>query len=163
MEKNSKPRDDDPFTAEIGSNIPDNVKSPLDIFLCLFPEDILELLVQQTNIYIQEKKQNQQLMTRDELLIFLGINILMGIQKSPSYRDYWSSDPKLNDSFIGSLMTVVRFGFILGNLHISDNSKAPKKGEPNYNKLYKLRPLLDRLQETFETCCKPSISLLMNL
>lgn len=39
--KRGKYRDDDPFTADFGPNIPDNIKSPLDIFLCLFPEDML--------------------------------------------------------------------------------------------------------------------------
>jgi len=154
--KKGKQRDDNPFTVDFGPNIPDNVKSPLEIFLCLFPEDMLDLLVQQTNKYIQENTQEKQLMTKEELLIFLGINILMGIKKLLSYRDYWSSDSKLNDPFISSLMLVVRFGFILGNLHISDNSIEPKKGEQNYDKLYKLRPLLDRLQETLKTYWKPS-------
>jgi len=87
---------------------------------------------------------------------FLGINILMRIKKLPLYRDYWSYDKKLNDPFISSLMSVVRFGFILGNLHISDNSTEPKKSEPNYDKLYKLRPLLNRFQETFKIYWKPS-------
>jgi len=71
----------DRFTADFGSNISDNIKSPLDIFLCLFPGDILDLIVQRTNIYIQKKTQNEQLITRDKLLIFLGINILMEIKK----------------------------------------------------------------------------------
>jgi len=103
------------------------VKSPLEIFLYFFPEDMLDLLVQQTNKYIQENTQEKQLVIKEKLLIFLGINILMGIKKLPSYRDYWSSDSKLNDPFISLLMPVVRFGFILGNLHISDNSLNLKK------------------------------------
>jgi len=154
--KDGKQRADSPFTADFGPNIPDNIKNPLDIFLCLFPQDLLDLIVQQTNMYIQKKTNNEKLITKDELLIFLGINILMGIKKLLSYRDYWSYDKKLNDSFISSLMSVVRFGFILGNLHISDTSTEPKKSEPNYDKLYKLRPLLNRLQETFKTYWKPS-------
>jgi len=44
-------------------------------------------------------------------------------------------------------MSVVHFGFILGNLYISDNSTELKKAK--LRKLYKLRPLLNRLQETF--------------
>jgi len=101
---------------------------------------------------------NKYLHTKDELLIFLGINILMGIKKLPSYYywNYWSYNKKLNDPFISSLMSVVRFGFILSNLHISDNSTELKQDEPNYDKLYKLRPLLNRLQETFKTYWKPS-------
>jgi len=41
-------------------------------------------------------------------------------------------------------------------MHINDNSKEPKKGNPNYDKLYKLRPLLDELSQTFKNCWKPS-------
>jgi len=165
--KDGKQRAGNPFTADFGPNIPDDIKNPLDIFLCLFPQDFLDLIVQQTNMCIQKKTNNEKLITKDELLIFLGINILMGIKKLPSYRDYWSYDKKLNDPFISSLMSVVRFGFILDNLHISDNSTEPKKGEPNYDKLYKLRPLLNRLQETFwsskHTRNQTNISRSMNL
>ncbi|XP_066581313.1 piggyBac transposable element-derived protein 4-like [Prorops nasuta] len=154
--KKGKERTGGPFTADFGPNIPDNVKSPLEIFSCLVSEDILDIIVQQTNIYIQNNKPNATLITKDELRIFIGINIMMGIKKLPSYRDYWSSDPKLNDSFMQSLMPVVRFGFILGNLHISDNRTEPKKGKPNYDKLYKLRPLLNSLEKNFKTYWKPS-------
>ena len=39
-------------------------------------------------------------------------------------------------------MTVNRFGFFLSNIRISDNTVESKKGASDYNKLYKLRPLL---------------------
>ncbi|XP_043473627.1 piggyBac transposable element-derived protein 4-like [Leptopilina heterotoma] len=79
----------------------------------------------------------------------------MGVKKLPSYRDYWSSNPQLHDEYIASLMTVNRFGFLLSHLHVSDNSKEPKKGDPKYDKLYKLRPVIEALSETFKTCWKP--------
>lgn len=79
----------------------------------------------------------------------------MGIQKLPSYRDYWSANPQLHDSYISSLMTVNRFGFFLSHMHINDNCKEPKKDDPKYDKLYKLRPLLDELTQTFTNCWKP--------
>lgn len=154
--KNGKQRTDSPFTADFGPNVPEDVKSPLEIFNCLFPDDLLNVIVHQTNIYIQQKNKNAQLITKDELQLFLGINIMMGVKRLPSYRDYWSSNPQLNVPYISSVMTVVRFGFILGNLHISDNSTEPKKGDPNYDKLYKLKPLLSTLQKTFKTNWKPS-------
>lgn len=149
------PRCDIPFTKEFGPNIPNDATTPLDIYVCLFPRHLLDLIVAQSNLYITQKKSKQNHITTDELLVFLGINILMGIKKSPSYRDYWSSNPQLHDSYISSLMTVNRFGFILNHLHLNDNTKEPKKGETGYDKLYKIRPLIDELNKTFKQCWKP--------
>ena len=79
----------------------------------------------------------------------------MGIKKLPSYRDYWSVDPKLSDPFISSLMTVNRFGYFLGNLHLSDTRNEPEKSYPNYDILYKVRHMLTTLNENFKKFLKP--------
>jgi len=47
-------------------------------------------------------------------------------------------------------MPVNRFGWILSHLHFNDNSLKPKRGEIDYDKLYKIRPLLNCLSETFK-------------
>jgi len=38
-------------------------------------------------------------------------------------------------------------------IHVNDNSTVPKRGDPNYDKLYKLRPLIDRINERFQSQC----------
>lgn len=54
-------------------------------------------------------------------------------------------------------MSVNRFSFILiHHLHLNDATKEPKKGEPGYDKLYKIRPLLDNLSETFRNSWEPN-------
>lgn len=148
----SLPRSDAPFTKEFGPNIPENVASPMDIFSCLFPPHLVDLIVEQTNLYAEQKQNQQNPVTREEILIFLGINILMSVKKLPYY--YWCSNPQLHDSF-APLMPVNRFGFLLSHLHLSDQSAEPKKGDHNYDKLYKLRPLLDELSRTFKSCWRP--------
>ena len=45
-------------------------------------------------------------------------------------------------------MTVKRFKKIL-----NDNSEAPKRGENGYDKLYKFRPLIDKLNQEFHRQC----------
>jgi len=45
-------------------------------------------------------------------------------------------------------MTVKRFKKIL-----NDNSEAPKRGENGYDKLYKFRPLIDKLNQEFHHQC----------
>jgi len=49
-------------------------------------------------------------------------------------------------------MTVKRFK-ILQALHVNDNSKAPKQGETGYDKLYKWRPLINKLNRKFQYQC----------
>lgn len=112
-------------------------------------------MVTQTNLYVQQKNRKGDPVTKDELLIFLGVNILMGIKKLPSYRDYWSSNEKLNDPYISRLMPVVRFGYILGNIHLADNEQEPEKQHKNYDKLYKLRPMINTLNKNFANSWNP--------
>lgn len=80
----------------------------------------------------------------------------MGVKKLPSYFDYWSSDPMMRDNYISSIMPRNRFTWLLGNIHLNDNSKQPKKGEASFDKLYKVRPLLKYLGDTFLSCYKPT-------
>ena len=52
---------------------------------------------------------------------FLGINILMGIHKLPSMKDYWSVEEGLGNILIQNTMTRSRFLEILQNLHVANN------------------------------------------
>ncbi|XP_051167638.1 piggyBac transposable element-derived protein 4-like [Leptopilina boulardi] len=149
------PRTDFPFNKNSGPNIPAHAKTASEIFFCLFPDSLVEKIVEETNLYARQKNSKQEPVTKVELLVFLGINILMGIKKLPSYRDHWSSNAQLHDSYISSLMTVNRFGFFLSHLHLNNNNNEPKKGHPNYDKLYKLRLIIDTLSHTFKSCWNP--------
>lgn len=50
-------------------------------------------------------------------------------------------------------MPRTRFDWLLGNIH---DSLQPKRGELNYDKLYKIRPLLSISSKTFANFYKPS-------
>lgn len=82
--------------------------------------------------------------------------MMMGINRLPSIRDYWSSNSQLNNTYISSIMPLNRFFSLLSHMHLNDNSAMPRKGEPNYDKLYKIRPLLESLSETYLKYYKPS-------
>lgn len=108
-----KPRrtDDVPFVKTSGPNIPDSRTMPLEIFLCLFPEDLIDDLLINTNLYTTQLGKPFQPTTADEIKTFLGINILMGVKRLPSYRDYWSRNEMLGDNYISKLMTVNSLDF----------------------------------------------------
>jgi len=126
--KKRRPCFNPPFTESTGSkNFSEDIKDPGAIFLCLFSEQNMQLIVEQSNLYCKQKGTKFETITIDEIKKLLGLNLMKGIKRLPSYRDYWSSNVQLNDPYISSVMSVKRFSFILSHLHLNDNSKEPKK------------------------------------
>lgn len=147
------------FISQTGPNIPENIETPTDIFSYLFPDSLISEIVFQTNLYALQKNggsNNFVPTTNAEVKSFLAVNILMSMKKMPSYKDYWSSKEEVRDHFICSVLSRDRFTWLLSNIHLNDNSVQPKKGQPNYDKLYKVRPLLSKLTETFLLSLNPS-------
>lgn len=79
---------------------------------------------------------------------------MMGLTRKPSYKDDWSSMFELRDPYISSSISRDRFSWLLSNFHLNNNVLQPKKGEEGYDKLYKIRPLLNALSITFMNCYK---------
>lgn len=131
-------------------------KSPLALFLSLFTITFIESIVFQTNLYATQEGKPFKPLELQELYKFLAINLLMGIKKLPSYRDYWSTSEDLHDGYISQQMSVKRFSWILSHLHLNDNSLQPKKGDANFDKLFKIRPLISHLSDRFLSVLNPS-------
>lgn len=129
--------------------------TPISIFLTLFSISFIEIIVYQTNLYGTQKGGAFIPVTLEEMINFFAINLVMGMKTLPSYRDFWSTNEILHDDFISRLMPVRKFVWILGNLHLNDNSLQPQRTEKNFDKLYKVRPLIDYLSETFLKALKP--------
>lgn len=89
----------------------------------------MEKLVFETNLYATQKGKPFSPITLKDMMIFIGINMLMGIKKLLSYRDFWSTNEILHDSYVSKQMAVNKFTWMLGNLHLNDNSLMPKRGQ----------------------------------
>lgn len=122
-------------------------KSPLAIFKRFFDDEIIQHIVFQTNLYATQEGKPYKPTDSNEIQIFLGINLFMGMKRLPSYRDYWSSKPDFHDYYISSIMTVNRFGWLLSHLHFNDNSLMPNRNEEGYDKLYKIRPIINYIEK----------------
>jgi len=152
-----------PFTSPEGPTTLINDLSmctPTTIFKYLFTDEIVDQIVHHTNLYAYQKqlKTGKAFMRTNmsEIKCFIGMQLLMGIKKQCSYRDYWSSSPDLHDSYISCLMPVNRFGWLLSHVHLNDNSLIPKKNQPGYDKLYKIRPFIQTLLNNFQRAYNPS-------
>ena len=129
-------------------------------FDLFFTAEVWNLLVTQTNLYANQKRGATEKsawypVTVDEMKGWVAIYLCMGIINKPNLPSYWSTDPIMSTPFFGSTMSRTRFLQILRYLHFVDNSLAPGPDSPNFNKLYKIQPLLDLIIPRFRAVYKP--------
>lgn len=136
--------------------------SAVDFFLLLVDNRILNNIIRETNRYAQQNLQAQSKdpsawteVTLQELKAFLGLLIAMSIHRLPSLRDYWSTDWILGVPAFAKVMPRNRFLEIWSNLHLADNSKMPRPGDENFDKLYKVRQFLEDLKAKFKVNYNP--------
>ena len=123
---------------------------PVEFFSKFFTEEVLQLLAEQTNLYAQQNKtRHWEGTTADEIKAFLGLLIAMGTHGLPTFRMFWSTDPLFRVQPVADIMTRQRFMKLVGNLHINDNSAAVPRGDPAYDRLHKIRPLLTKTNVNF--------------
>lgn len=120
----------------------DNSFEPIDYFLLFFDDDILNLIVDESNLYAQKKGVSLNL-DKDDLLKVLGILLLSGYNHVPSFRMYWSSNIDLKNDLVASSMSRDRFLLIIKHLHFAHESDAADKA-------WKVRPLMNHFNSVFE-------------
>lgn len=121
-------------------------ENPVDYFMKYFNEQIIDSIIFQSNLYIHQSQKRVPILTKAEFYGFIGINMVMGYHELPSWKHYWNQDPDLSVPFISSVLSRNRFLQILSNIHLNDNNAMP---EGNTDKLYKLRPLIDSLNNQY--------------
>ena len=93
--------------------------------------------------------------TVEELKAFLGFCILMGINSLPALKDYWKRDPTFHYAPIADRISRDRFLEISRYLHFVDNDTLEPRDSPSYDRLGKVRPLIDHFTEQFRAVYVP--------
>lgn len=124
-------------------------KSVTDVYLRLLGESVDDIVFQ-SNLYATQRNHALNL-SREELLAFIGINMLMAYHRLPTWKQYWNASEDLGLPIVAKCMTRNRFETILKFLHCNDNNLMPKD---NKDKIYKIRPLSDTLNRRFKDCYK---------
>ncbi|KAL0979753.1 hypothetical protein UPYG_G00189190 [Umbra pygmaea] len=126
-----------------------------DYFRLLFPDSLFEHIVEQTNSYAlyrqrRSGKSDPHWHPTDlrEMKAYIGLNILMGINQLPDVEMYWASDIFIGNAGFKKTMTARRFEKLTQNLHLCDRESEPTRGERGYDGLYKVRALLDVIENT---------------
>ena len=144
-------------TSESGPrNIAPN-PTELDTIRFFLIDELLELLVKETNRYAEQFLQSNSVAspfakankwkptTINEMKSFIAILLLIGLTKRSSYELYWSTDPLITMNGFRNIMPRERFLNILSFLHLVDNDQALPREHPNYDKAFKIQPLIDIL------------------
>ena len=93
---------------EIQPNLNETL-SPTEILsLVTELEKLLELIVEQSNLYAHQNGRNFTV-TKKELKVFLGINLVMAINKLSTIAEYWRVDNLIDNDFIQCTMIRERF------------------------------------------------------
>ncbi|KAL2098395.1 hypothetical protein ACEWY4_007602 [Coilia grayii] len=117
----------------------DDIKSPLQYFREFFSKEIIEVIVQESNLYAIQKDPSKPLnLTVNELEQFLGTVVYMSLFGLPASWMYWNKATRVPQ--VADTMTLNRWEVIKHYLHFSNNQQQ-EDDEP----LYKIHPLVSHL------------------
>nr|XP_039248218.1 piggyBac transposable element-derived protein 4-like isoform X3 [Styela clava] len=140
--------------------------TPLDCFLQFFTVQVFNLIVEMTNLNAERKLQDINASrtkpivfeptTLEEMKAYLGLMIAMGIVKMPVVSMYWQTKYWiLNVPSFSKIMPRDRFQDLTKFLHFCDESDARPHDDPMRDRLFKLKPLLNLLEQRLMSVYKP--------
>lgn len=136
--------------------------SPLEYFEMFLTNDILELIVDQTNLFATQYLLNNDIsrgsrthawtpVDKAEIYRFLALIGWMGLVKLPAIRDYWRSDNLYSVPLAKTIMPRNKFELILKFIHFSDNEDL----ENGQDRLYKLRNVMNKFIYNYQQVYTP--------
>jgi len=129
------------------SDPPDEI-TPFEYFKQMCKDEIIENFVEQSNLCCAQKTGRPLNTNKNEMEQFLGIHITAGIANMPSYRMYWADSIRFDP--IGDVMSRNWFDIMRNYFHINDNSTMKAHDDPEYDKLFKVRPFVDSIKSRFQ-------------
>ncbi|RVE46463.1 hypothetical protein evm_008873 [Chilo suppressalis] len=154
------------FTGVPGPTFPITDETrPVDIFYKMFDSDFIDMMVTETNRYVEQRisvdRQDStkkcarplrwQPTDRDEMLGFLAIMILQGLYPKVREEAYFSFDGFGTTPYFGRIMPYNRYHLLKAFQHFIDNDTTT-----DLTKLNKIRPVLDYLNFKFASLYKPA-------
>ena len=147
---------------EVTSALDDNIINPIDCYRHFITDEIIDLMVRETNRYAEQylrshdisrrsKYREWKATTHEEMLKFFGIIIEMGLVQMPQMNHYWSSSQLYGLEIIRSAMPRERLELILKFWHFSNNNNK----NSYQDRLFRLKPLSDLLKERFSSVYTP--------
>jgi hypothetical protein len=141
--------------------------TPYHYFKYFIDTDLMSHMVTETNRYADQyieanpnlprhsSVRKWQQLDIPEFEKFLGLTLLMGIVKKPVIDMYWSTHPLLTTDAFNMSMKRDTYRNILRFFHFNNNQNEPNRHDPQRDRMYKIRPLIDILNEKFQAAIQP--------
>ncbi|GLV46249.1 hypothetical protein CBL_12326 [Carabus blaptoides fortunei] len=140
--------------------LPKNI-SAFDTFMLFFDEEVINLIVTESNIYAEQTIQRTRTSRHnrlnkwhptnsEEIRRFFGLIMWMGLVRMGNITSYWSNKDIYKNSIAPSIMPRNRFEILLRLLHFSNNENAISG-----DRLAKIQPLLDLLEAKYKKVFVP--------
>lgn len=129
------------FGQAVGPTIPTS-SDPTEMFLAFFTPELIDQIVVETNRYASLSLSSTHSgdgpvpkweTDSNEVKAYLGLCILMGMNKLPDLYDYWSTDEAFHYTPVASWITRKCFLEIQRYLHFTNNDNIVSRGEPGYD------------------------------
>ncbi|CAF1530389.1 unnamed protein product [Rotaria sp. Silwood1] len=126
---------------------------PIDYFYSMFGKESITLMTNQSNLYSTQMNPNKPLcVSENEMKRFIGILLMTGVYSFPQQCYFWMNATRVES--ITSAMSRDRFLQIKRNIHVVDNANQLDSNDPNFDRAYKVRPLLNIVKENFRKIAK---------
>lgn len=148
---------------------------PVDFLYLFLTEDFWKLITEETNRYSREffDREEEELkpssrfhqwsdVSVSDMKAFLSLLFCMGLVEKAEIEDYWASFWPTYTPGFAKIMSRNRFELIMSFLHFADNSKYVKRGQPNHDCLFKVRPIIDLIVPRFAAVYSPHKELSLN-
>lgn len=145
---------------------------PIDFFYKFYPKSIFAHIAQETNRFAAQYFDNPDPLPgasrfRDwndtdegEMRAFTALQLGMGIVTKASIPNYWEKQCfVISTPGFGEVMPRNRYQVLNSFLHFNNNDNQVARGEPGFDPLFKVRPLIDSSLPTYKEEFSPGAQL----
>ena len=124
-------------------------KTSVECFEKLLDDKIVTNIVQQSRAYARQKNDHKFQLSNDCIRKFFRISLFTGYHCLPQEKLYWNEEEDVDVSCVRRCMSRNRYLEIKRYLDINNNSQLRDIPAEERDKLFKIRPLIDQLNENF--------------
>lgn len=111
-----------------------------------FDENLLNYIIDASTKYAIYCNKPDPKINISELKTLIAVLIISGYNHHSSLRNMWSQDDDLKNVLVSNSIRRNRYQEILRFIHFEDSGKGGTRDNPNPDKLWKLRPLMDHVK-----------------
>ena len=117
----------------------------MSLFELFFDEAMFELIVREKNVYAKSKNVTFNKTTVSEMKCFIGILLVSGYYKVPSYRIMWEETEKVHNYMVANAMRKTRFVDLMRYVHFVTVESGATIRDPD--RCSNVRPILDAFKD----------------